>query len=441
VESKTGHLIKINGEEIKLLFPTRPAGSDLYMALCDFSGITGCTYEAHPVTGALTIRKGLRYLELAVNSPKAVINDRTATVSPPPAEVDGIVYVPFKYTAGGLGYSVGSSGDNALTLAHNPFIKINRAAPSGSINDFLPRGAEFVAPPQNTTAETDRYVSKDLDGDGNEEHASFYKTNGGKYGLLLFGGREDSYTRLLQKEDFFIPDYLGTGLFDKSKPFLLAGWNLGDPLGSILEIYALSDSGLDIVYTGMYHKIEMGDFDSDGTDELALWQKDLGETYQITVLKWNGSRFAPLEFCPGYYEKVLKYYNLQPAGLSPARALNFRKAEAALRAGRPDLAIKHSTDGMYLPRDYPGDQTFQGLKGIALVAAKQYAEALPLLKAALGERGGTVWPGARVALAQCYFAAGASERGLVELGRAVSQGNDWAGFEDACKMLGEQLAQ
>lgn len=437
-ENVKGYSLKINGRDVSLLYPPRPVGSEFYLALCDFSVITGCTFEVYPGSGAISIKNGLRYLDLSINSPKAIINDHLANV-PAPCEVDGILYIPFKSTAAGLGYSVSSSDSNALSLSYNSYINIKRDSSAESTNDFLPRGAEFITvPASGGQAEKTSYLSSDLDGDGIEEHASFYRENGGRYGLLLFAGKEKSYTRLWQKQELFAPDLLAAGRFDSRRNFLLAGWNLGEPLGSSLEIYSMTESGLDIVYTGLYHKIDIGDFDGDGSDELAIWQQDVGETYNISVLKWNGSRFDHLESCPGYFEKIMDYYNLLPKGTSPARALLFRKAEVSMRAVKPDLAIKYSYDGMYLPQDYPENQIFQGLRGIAMVSLKKYDEALPLLKAALGDQSGTVWPEARLALARCYLETGATGRGLLELGRSVSVGNDWAGFASACQLLAEQ---
>lgn len=441
VNTGGGRSINVNGKSFTLLYPSRPAGADLYVALCDFSLITGCTYRTYPGSGVISIKSGARCLDLVTGSPGAEINGRRAAVSPAPAEVDGTVYIPFKFSASGLGYSVTSGDGNSFILDYNHYIKITPGPISDNLNDFLPRGADLLTPSANDPSDTADLVSADLDGDGRAEYASLYRGIGNKYGLLLYTGQKDQYQRLWQKNEFFAPDFLGADSFGGSLPFLLTGWNMGDPLGSYLEIYSLEDGGLDVLYTGLYHKIKIGDFDSDGSNELALWQKDQGDTYSITVLKWNGSRFAPLEFCPGYYEKVLEYYGSLPAGAAQARALYYRKAEAGLKAKRFDQAIKNSIDGMYLPPGYPSNETFQGLRGMALVELNRCADALPLLQSALGSFPGPVWPEVRFALARCYFDTGSPDRGLLELSRAVSEGNDWPGFDRAYQMLGAQLEQ
>ena len=442
VNAGDGRYIIVNGKIFTLLYPSRPAGSDLYVALCDFSMITGCTYRTYPGSGSISLIKGARRLDLVIGSPRANIKGRLATVSPVPAEVDGTVYIPLKFSASCLGYSVSSGDGNSFHFDYNQYIKIPPGPSTGKLNDFLPLGAELVpAPSANSPSDTADPVSADLDGDGNTEYASFYRGIGNKYGLLLYNGTKDQYNRLWQKNEFFAPDFLGADSFGESRPFLLAGWNMGDPLGSYLEIYSLEDSGLDVLYTGLYHKIQIGDFDTDGSNELALWQKDQGDTYGVTVLKWNGGRFTPMEFCPGYFEKVSEYYGSRPEEPAPARALYYRKAEAFLKSGSFDLAIKNSLDGMHLPPGYPSSQTFQGLRGMALVEINRSADALPLLQSALGSFPGPVCPELRLALARCYLDSGRPDRGLLELSRALSEGNDWPGFDRAYQMLGAQLEQ
>jgi len=437
-----GNTINVNGKSFLLLYPSRPAGSDIYLALCDFSMITGCTYRTYPGSGAISLFKGARRLDLVIGSPGANINGRTATVSPAPAEVDGTIYIPFKFSASCLGYSISSGDGNSISLNYNCYIKISPGDPTDTIEDFLPRGADFVDAPQSgSSTDTLKPTKADLDGDGNVEYASFYKGVGNKYGLLLYNGTEGQYRRIWQKDEPFAPDFLGTDSFGGSKPFLLSGWDLGDPLGSFLEVYSLEEDGLDVLFTGLYHKIEIADLDADGCNELALWQKDQGDTYSVTILKWNGSRLIPMEICPGYYQKVLEYYSSQPAGASPARALYYRKAEAFLKSGNFDQAIKYSLDGMRLPQSYPSSQTFQGMRGLALVEINKCSDAFPLLQSALDSSPGPVWPELRLALARCYFEGGSPDRGLLELSRALSEGNDWPGFDRAYRMLGEKLQQ
>lgn len=437
-----GRSININGKIVTLLYPSRPAGSDTYLALCDFSMITGATYRTHPGSGAITLIKGARRLDLFIGGSGANINGRPATVSAVPAEVDGTVYIPFKFAASCLGYSISSGDGNYLSLNYNCYIKISPGDPTGNINDFLPRGADFIpAPPADGSKDNLSPASADLDGDGKAEYASFYSGIGNKYGLLLYNGTEGQYNRIWQKDELFAPDFLGTGSFGGSRPFLLAGWKMGDPLGSFLEVYSLEEGGLDVLFAGLYHKIEIADLDADGGNELAIWQKDQGDTYSVMIYKWNGSRFTPVEICPPYYEKVLEYYESLPANAAPARALYYRKAEAFLKSGSFDQAVKYSLDGMRLPPGYPSGQTFQGLRGMALVEINRFADALPLLQSALGPFPGPARPDLRLALARSYFDSGRADRGLLELSRAMSESNDWPGFDRAYQMFGAQMEQ
>ena len=426
--------IYLDGLQYQALYDPRSGGLDYLIAVTDIARCTGAVYQFYPGGGEVIINKGDKTLQLFMDSQRAFINGRETAILQPPRTEDGVIYVPLSLTATSLGYTVKAERPGPKFSLYSPPLKegSQESRPVKSPADFLPAGAEFVAIP---SASEEITKNADLDGDGNIEYAAFYKGPADKSGIILYRQINNQYIKIWQKEGFFNPQYLDMVDLTGGGPSLAVGWSLGEPLGLCLEIYQLKENTPALLYSNLYNRFEPGDFDGDGKNEFALWQRDAGETYETTVYKWDGKSFKPLEYCPGYYVRVADYYGKLSETIFDKRPLYYRIAEVNLRAKKFDQALKYSFMGMNLPSDYPANSSFQSLRGLALTGLGKYPEALPLLTSAAEGFPGPVWPQSRYALALCYIKTGNENRGNLELVRAVNEGNDWPGFGIALSLL------
>jgi len=422
-------LITVDGAQIDSLWETRSGGFDYLTPVTDLARSTGAEYSFFPGTGGILIKKGGHLLELFIDRKGAVINGAETTLTQPPRSVDGVVYVPLNTVAPALGYSVSyNTKENTFQLSNMPGPPLAQQPNVIVPGDLLPPGSDFLE-----TGKTTKKV--DLDGDGKDEYAALYRNNNGKYGVIVYRQESEGFLKLWQKEEEFPPSLLELADLNGGGSELVVGWNFGAAIGSHIEIYSFKDSSADLLFSGMYHSFEQGDFDGDGKNEFALWQRDYGDTYSIPVFKWNGKMFAPVEYLPGYYKKVVDYYQSLSPKASINRSVQYYLAEAYLRSGEFDLALKTAGEGINIPQSHPSNSDFQRLKGLALVGLERHTEALPYLELSLKGFPGPVWTEARFALSRCYVKTGASARGRLEMIRALNEGNQWQGYQRALEIF------
>jgi len=423
-------IITVNGAQVDSLWETRSGGFDYLTPATDLSRSTGAEYSFFPGTGGILIKKGNHLLELFIDRKAAIINGVKTTLGQSPLSVDGVIYVPLHTVASGLGYSVSyDEKEKSFNLSSLPGPSLERQPPVKTINELLPRGSVFL--------ETTESKKGDLDGDGKDEYSGLYRKNDGTYGVIIYSQENDGFKQLWQKEEEFPPSLMELAdLNDGGGSELLVGWNLGTPIGSYLEIYSFKGGHPDLIFSGMYHRFDQGDFDADGKNEFALWQRDYGDTYSTSVFKWNGKMFAPVECLPGYYQKVVKYYQ----GPSQNRSAQYYLSMAHLRSGEFDMALEAAAEGLNLPQGHPSNADFHRLKGLALVGLERYSEARESLEFSLQGFPGPVWTEARFALSRCYVATGETARGRMEIIRALNEGNHWQGYQRALETIKAEMA-
>ena len=427
-------LITVDGAQVDSLWETRSGGFDHLTPVTDLARSTGAEYSFFPGTGGILIKKGDHLLELFIDRKGALINGAETTLTQPPRSADGVIYVPLNTVASALGYSVSyNTKENTFHLSNIPGSPLAQQPKVKVPGDLLPSGSEFL--------ETDKTTKKgDLDGDGKDEYSALYRNNNGKYGVIVYRQESEGFLKLWQKEEEFPPSLLELADLNGGGSELMVGWNFGAAIGSHIEIYSFKSGSADLLFSGMYHRFEQGDFDGDGINEFALWQRDFGDTYSIPVLKWNGTMFTPVEYLPGYYKKVVGYYQSLAPKASQNRSVQYYLAEAYLRSGEFNLALKTAAEGINLPQSHPSNADFQRLKGLALVGLERHTEALPYLELSLKGFPGPVWTEARFALSRCYVKNGEPARGHLEMIRALNEGNQWQGYQRALETLKSEVA-
>lgn len=427
--------VVVDGASVEWIWMPRSGGLDRLVSLADFARATGAAYSFYPGTGDIVISRGERVLELCMDRRKALINGSGFTLKQPPRTADGVIYIPLGAAASALGYTISNDQTkNILYVTQNPpGIPSYRDHPAaGSAIDLLPPGSEFI-----TAGET--VVKGDVDGDGHNEYAALYRKNDGKYGVVLYSAKNGRYGKIWFKEEDLLPELIDISDLNGGGCELLLGWELDEALGSYLEIYTVSRGSPELIFSGLYHRIDRGDFDGDGKNEFAVWQKDTENTYSVSLYKWGGSMFTPREYHPEYYSGVIDYYKNLSVDDAQKRAVTYYLAEAFLRSREFGQSLQAAEEGLRYNQGHIPNSHFYGIKGLALVGLERFEDALLYLQKSLEGKPGTVWPEARFALSRCYLETGNIEKGRLELIRALNEGNGWQGFERARETLRSEL--
>ena len=78
-----------------------------------------------------------------------------------------------------------------------------------------------------------------------------------------------------------------TDLTGDGRNELLLGWKVGNLAGNLLEIYSWENDGFIPLQKMNYHEIEVIQFEDDRMARLALWKKDVDDSYEVELLKWD----------------------------------------------------------------------------------------------------------------------------------------------------------
>lgn len=253
------------------------------------------------------------------------------------------------------------------------------------IQEQLPTGAKLIAPANPVGAKA---IQKgDLDGDGQDEIVATYSIGAdpGQLKVAVFKEKEiwssDGTGYIL--DWFSIQDITG----DK-KPELLLGWTVGASAGNELEIFTWDDNSLKKLTVMGYHKLEIEDMPgANGTDEkaeIALWQRDIGDSYNIEVMRWQDNGFVPAEdVYPHYFKKAVEFYNLKVKEIPDAAIYWYYLADSQVKANLAEEALQSINTGVALNADYPGQFDWDMVKGEALNKLGKHQEAIKELQKAV----------------------------------------------------------
>jgi len=287
----------------------------------------------------------------------------------------------------------------------NPSATIRAPEVAGQVDELTRAVQQLLAPGQtvaearplsSTQAEAEpqkAVVSADLDGDGQQEVVVGYREAEQRAGVFIARRTDQGWEKVWEEEIGPLGlDVLGAeDLTGDGRPEVLIGGTIGASAGNHLKILTCSpgEKGGAPSYTALwengYHRLEVGDFDGDNRQEIALWLKDTGTAMEVEVYRWAPAMYFPAGFYEAedaytsYFPRVVDYYQEQTQRLPDAGVLWYHLALSLVRAGRPAEALTAVEKGTALKADYPGPDQWDLVRGEALLALGRYEEALSTL--------------------------------------------------------------
>lgn len=282
------------------------------------------------------------------------------------------------------------------------------------VQNLLPAGAKLVEPANPAGAKA---VQKgDLDGDSQDEVVAVYSigANPSQLKVAVFKEKEVwTYEGSGYALDWFsFSDVTG----DK-QPELLLGWTVGASAGQGLDIFTWDAKTMKRLTSMGYHKLEVEDMSgaqgTDGQLEIALWQRDTADAYNVEVLRWQGNKLVPaVDAYPYYFKKVVEHYQAKVKEIPEAALYWYYLADAQVKSNLAAEALQSIETGLALKADYPANYKWQLVKGEALNKLGKYQEASQELQQVIGslEKSNTDYE--RAYLSQAYLAIAQSYQGL-----------------------------
>jgi hypothetical protein len=261
------------------------------------------------------------------------------------------------------------------TFLPEPVSLIQAPRPSEPVQEKenLEPVAERLLPEDAILAVPDRPVGgssileADFDGDGEMEVAAFYKLKGdpGKPGALVLKKERKGWTVLedIKGIGFDIgwgstADMTGDGADE-----LLLGWSIGASAGSTLNIFSFAEGTLKKIGQENYHELELIREEEESRYSMAIWARDFADVYRVDLQTWNGTRFASDErLYPAYFSVVAQYYKARTGEVPDAAMYWYFLAEAQMKEGKPEEAIRSIEKGMTLNMIMPDYSQFSELK-------------------------------------------------------------------------------
>ncbi|MGB9661279.1 MAG: hypothetical protein ACPL5F_04585 [Moorellaceae bacterium] len=343
----------------------------------------------------------------------------------------------------------------------SPLAAIRPPEVAGQVDEVAKDVQELLAPGQTVAevrallppdggAGTQRAIAaEDLDGDGERELVVGYRGPELTAGVFIAHRTPHGWQKVWHKENPGLPelDVLGVeDLTDDGRPEITIGWTIGASAGNQLEVltYTEPEKDGDVTYTALwqtgYNFLEVGDFDQDDHQEIAIWVRDTGFAFAVEVYRWAPALYFPSGFheaedaYPAYFPRVIEYYRKHLQEMPDAAFLWYYLASAQVKAGRPEEALASIEKGTALGQEYPASVQWDLVKGQALLAMERYPEALAAFSQitagddfqgpisappeAPEKLSGPIYRIPPALLAQAYYGSGLAWEGLKQYDRA-----------------------
>lgn len=137
---------------------------------------------------------------------------------------------------------------------------------------------------------------------------------------------------------------------DGTKEYLF-GVTIGADIGSELEVFQWVNNSFKKIADVPYHKIDI----VKGKQKvgIAVWQKYVGDSYLVDVLKWNGEKLVyDEELYSKYYPIIEKFYNDKISEMD-AWFYWYSLADAQIKANKFEEASKSIQKGISLAEKIP----------------------------------------------------------------------------------------
>lgn len=410
------------------------------IALPDLANLLGLDYRFFNGSEQIVLEWHGTSLTMQIGTRQAAYDSKPVTLTSAPAHRNGTFYVPLVDVVRVLGGQLAAAADG-FTISFPPVETVDTGAPP--VEDpalLLPEAARLYQPVSlmPTDYEARELQQGDLDGDGQPEVVFSYRTGDGNYGVIVARQANQKWHKIWQQENTFPLDTVRLINLTGRGNNLLIGRTIGVSAGAVLQVYSMQGDRLELIGNNFYHRLDTGDFNSDGQPEMVTWQKDTGPTFMVEVWRWNGRRFEPQAECQDYFaNQVVGYYRKLLKTLSEARYVHYYLADAYIRAGQPERALEVIDGALQLPYGYPGNEQFYILRGHALVTTGDYARAVSAYQAAESLVPEILPAEAHYRLALCYKYLGELNRAREEVYTAIRLGNCWPGFGQAWQKLAE----
>lgn len=235
------------------------------------------------------------------------------------------------------------------------------------IERFIPENATLLTPERPSY--TKELHLTDLDGDSTKELIASFKLKDEIRTVILKKRNDEWYKaseisspgyQVLNYRDAV--DISGTGkrhlllgLSSREKPSVVCGYTVDND--EIYEVFTYNCNKFDIL-----RKSEERDAPSQAY--IAIWNKQIDGTYDISMLRWNGIGFEPVERDhSSYYRKKAVPYLAVKARREPYSAANwYNLAEALAKAGADKDALTAINIGIDMDRDLVFKDRFLALR-------------------------------------------------------------------------------
>ncbi|MDF2962076.1 MAG: repeat protein [Paenibacillus sp.] len=226
----------------------------------------------------------------------------------------------------------------------------------------MPQGAELLTVEGYGSPQPAVYAA-DLDGDGWQEVAAAYRTQGEVYLLVLkYNGTAWMTAANVKGTGYQVTVLTSAPVKGRGSNNLIVGWRVG-AIWSKLSIYEWTDGGLkdmapeDMSFSYMEVEDMPGKTGPDGQAELALWIHDTGEAYKVEVVRWQNGTFVPApDVYLYYFPKVVRYYE-QLVRQHPDYAFYwYYLADAQIKAGMPQAAAASIQKAHGFDQPYPSKE-------------------------------------------------------------------------------------
>lgn len=280
----------------------------------------------------------------------------------------GSVLLTVSIIVAGCNYQILSPG-NALQPPQSNKRVENKGANDSvelTVQKQLPPGAKLVTPahPEGSAA----IQFGDIDKDGKKEILVTYKIGEApgeagafilKHGTKIWETKGTGY----EVDWAGFRDITGDGKLD-----VVLGWTIGLSAGNGLDVYSWEDGTVKKLFSTDYHKLEIEDMPNDqgvtdGRPEIATWNKDTGDAYNVQVFRWNGQELiAATDVYKYYYPRVVAYYQERVKNMPDAAYYWYYLADAQIKSGMKQEAKNSIEKGKMLNQTYPGKDKFNSLE-------------------------------------------------------------------------------
>jgi hypothetical protein len=262
---------------------------------------------------------------------------------------------------------------NNFTLPSNmierrEFLTENEDLLYSRINNLLPQGT-FIISEEGSNNEK-LVFKRDIDGDGHKEILAIYKLEKTENVVFLMVIKDTGGVLSIidsVKGDGFNFDILSFSDVDgDEKEEILLGTTIGEQYRN-LYVFKLKDSVVEKLFSTSYSKFEVIENGIYGNTTkqavLALWYRDIEESFKIKTVRWNGMEFIEAkDVHKYYYVKVMNYYADKISKSPNCAHYWFYLAEAQSKCGLKKEALKSISQGVSLDQSYPSKQHFEDLK-------------------------------------------------------------------------------